>query len=66
MSVSNSHSKKADSFEDHVFFPVGLRNLQLHSLGIKPVNIVLDLAHAAVSVQVLFHSDFIQLSFIKR
>ncbi len=59
------HSVKAYSVKDHVFLPAGLGNLQLHSLGIKPVNIILDLAHAVVSIQVLFHPDFDQLNLIK-
>lgn len=44
--------------KDHVFSPVSLDNLQLCSLGIKPVNIILPLARAVVSIQVLFHCDF--------
>lgn len=56
---------KAHSVKDHVFSSVIVGNLQLHSLGIKPVNIVLHLAHTAVSIQVLFHSDFDQFYFIK-
>lgn len=58
--------RKADSVKERVFFPVGLGNLQLHSLGIRPVNIMLDLARAVVSIQVLFQSDFHQFNFIKR
>lgn len=58
--ISRKHTVKY-----HVFLPVGLGNLQLHSLGIKPVNIILDLAHAVVRVQVLLHSVFDQFNFIK-
>lgn len=65
MSVVKKHSKKTYSVKDCVFFPVGLGNLQLHSLGNKPVNIILDLAYGIVSIQVLFHSDFDQLNIIK-
>lgn len=53
------------SVKGHVFFPVVLGNLQLHSLGIEPVNIILKLAQAVVSIQVLFHPDFDQFSIIK-
>lgn len=52
--------------KDPVFFPQGPGNLQLRSLGIKPENIILDLAHALLGVQVHFLSDFDQFSFIKR
>lgn len=62
---SYSPEMSAHSVKDHVFFPEGLGNLQLHSLGIKPENIILDLAHALVSIQVHFHSDFDQFNFIK-
>lgn len=62
---SYSSQMSAHSVKDHVFFPESLGNLQLHSLGIKPENIVLDLAYALVSIQVHFQSDFDQFSFIK-
>lgn len=52
-SLHSLHSKKVHTVKDFVFLPVGLGNLQLHSMGIKPVNIILNLAHTVVKTQVL-------------
>lgn len=64
-SLHSLHSKKVHTVKDFVFLPVGLGNLQLHSMGIKPVNIILNLAHTIVKTQVLSHFDFDQFGFIK-
>ena len=57
--------KKAHPVKDRVFLAVTLGNPQLHSPGIKPVNIILCLAHAIICIQVRFHFNFDHLRFIK-